>query len=82
MDDPSEILILEDSAMMRSVYRMVLERPGVRLHFATDGLEGLDVAAVEPGIDLFIVDVNLPRMDGIEYIRRIRSELGRSEPPI
>lgn len=68
--------------MMASLYRMVLEKRGVELCFATDGLEGLDVAATEADVDLHIVDVNLPRMDGIEYIRRLRGELEITDVPI
>jgi two-component system chemotaxis response regulator CheY len=82
VNEPSKVLILEDSAMMCSLYRMVLEERGVELRFAEDGLEGLDLAATETDVDLHIVDVNLPRMDGIAYIRRLRSELGITGVPI
>lgn len=61
--------------MMRSLYRMVLMDEARDLIFAEDGVAGLDRAAQEPDVDLFIVDVNLPRLDGIEFIRRLRSEL-------
>lgn len=66
--------------MMCSLYRMVLD--GTELMFAGDGVEALDVAAREPDVDLFIVDVNLPRMDGIQFIRRLRDELGRRDTPV
>ena len=82
MKVPTEVLVLEDSPMMCSLYRMVLGRAGARLHFAADGVEGLDVAAREPDVGLYVVDVNLPRMDGIEFIRRLRGDLGMVEPPI
>lgn len=62
--------------MMCSLYRMVLGRLDAELRFAADGIEGLDRAAQEPDVDLFIVDVNMPRLDGIEFIRRLRGELG------
>lgn len=75
-----KVLIVEDSPMMRSLYRMVLEDEAGELLFAEDGVEGLDRAAQEPGLELFIVDVNLPRLDGIEFIRRLRSELGVAAP--
>ena len=76
MSAPRKVLILEDSPMMCSLYRMVLGRVGAELHFAGDGVEGLDRAAQEPDVDLFIVDVNMPRMDGIEFIRKLRGDLG------
>lgn len=82
MAEPRKILILEDSTTMSSLYRMVLGELDAELCFAADGLEGLDVAARETDVDLFIVDVNLPRLDGIEYIRRLRGELGITEIPV
>lgn len=82
MKPPSSVLILEDSPMMCSLYRMVLGRAGAELHFAEDGVEGLDRAAQMPGVDLYIVDVNLPRMDGLEFIRRLRNDLGMVVPPV
>jgi two-component system chemotaxis response regulator CheY len=80
VNPPSKVLVLEDSPMMCSLYRMVLNE--AELHFAGDGVEGLDRAAQHPDVDIYIVDVNLPRMDGIEFIRRLRGELQVSEPPI
>jgi two-component system, chemotaxis family, chemotaxis protein CheY len=81
MTGPRKILILEDSPMMRSLYRMVLAKGGVQVLFAQDGLEGLDRATTESDIDLYIVDVNLPRLDGISFIRRLRTEL-QAEAPV
>jgi two-component system, chemotaxis family, chemotaxis protein CheY len=79
---PGKILVLEDSSMMRTLYRTVLARSGAELLFAEDGVEGLDRATAEPGIGLFIVDVNLPRLDGISFIRRLRSEIGAEAPVV
>lgn len=77
-----KVLIVEDSPMMRSLYRMVLTAHAGELIFAEDGVEGLDRAAQEPDLDLFIVDVNLPRLDGIAFIRRLRSELAVDAPVV
>lgn len=77
-----KILVIEDSPMMRSLYRMVLADEADALLFGEDGVSGLDRAAQEPDIDLYIVDVNLPRLDGIAFIRRLRSELGAAAPVV
>lgn len=77
-----KVLIVEDSPMMRSLYRMVLGADVGELMFAEDGVEGLDRAAQEPDLDLFIVDVNLPRLDGIAFIRRLRAELSSDAPVV
>lgn len=75
------ILVVEDSPMMTRMYRMVLG--GAHdLVFAADGAEGLDAAAREPVLDLLLVDINMPRMDGLEFVRRLRGELGMTEVPV
>lgn len=79
---PQKVLILEDSPMMCSLYRMVLADSAADLHFAADGVEGLDEAAREPDVDLYIVDVNMPRLDGLEFIRRLRGDLGVESTPV
>lgn len=68
--------------MMCSLYRMVLSGEGRDLLFAGDGVEGLDRAASDPDVDLYIVDVNMPRLDGIGFIRRLRDELEIRDTPI
>lgn len=78
--DRPKILVVEDSPMMARLYRMVLHRYDLR--FAADGSEALDLASVEPDADLLIVDVNMPRMDGLEFIRRLRTELGMDDVPV
>jgi two-component system chemotaxis response regulator CheY len=75
------LLVVEDSPMMVRMYRMVLG-PRYELAFAADGAEGLDAAAREPGVDGMVVDVNMPGMDGLEFIRRLRDELGMTDVPV
>lgn len=82
MSAARKVLILEDSPMMCSLYRMVLGGGERDLLFAADGVEGLDRAAGEPDIGLYIVDVNMPRLDGIAFIRRLREELEIRAVPI
>lgn len=80
-DKPSKILIVEDSPMMVRFYRLALREAGAELVFAGDGVEGLDRVATEPDIDLFLVDINMPNMDGLEFLRRARADLGRGDVP-
>jgi two-component system, chemotaxis family, chemotaxis protein CheY len=80
-DERRRLLVVEDSPMMVRMYRMVL---GTRydLAFAADGAEGLDAAARDPGLHGMVVDINMPGMDGLEFVRRLRGELGMTEVPV
>ncbi|MBV9775342.1 MAG: response regulator [Gemmatimonadetes bacterium] len=75
------ILVVEDSPMMCRMYRLVLGA-GNDLLFAVNGAEGLDLAAQEPDVDLMIVDINMPQVDGLEFVRRLRGELGMTDVPV
>lgn len=80
--NPQKILIVEDSPTMCQLYRMVLgSRGATELIFASDGLEGLDRVAQVPDLDLMIVDINMPQMDGLEFLRRSRDEMGVTTVP-
>lgn len=78
---PRKILVVEDSALMRQLYRAVLSADGAEIIYAENGAEALDCAAQNPDVDLFIVDINMPQMDGLEFLRRLRGELGLGNAP-
>ncbi len=72
------VLVVEDEAPLAETLRFNLEDEGYRVRTAEDGLEGLSMAqALQP--DLVLLDLMLPRMDGIEVLRRIRE---RSQTPV
>lgn len=82
-EKPLKVLIVEDSPTMCSMYRIVLgDLDSSDLRFASDGIEGLDRIAQEPDFDLMIVDINMPRMDGLEFLRRARQELDTAIPAV
>jgi CheY-like chemotaxis protein len=63
--------VIDDDPAVRMTIRLVLEREGHTVKLATDGLAGMK--AIEAGgIDLLIVDIFMPGMDGIETIREVR----------
>jgi DNA-binding response OmpR family regulator len=66
------LLIIEDNAELRDGLRMNFEFEGYRVSAAEDGIAGLELAlSLMP--DLVIVDIMLPRMNGYDICRRIRS---------
>ena len=77
------ILIVDDSATTRSVIKRTISMANVPavLHEAADGQAGLDVLASRQ-IDLVLADLHMPRMGGIEMIRRLRSNPATCSTPV
>ena len=69
------IMVVDDSATMVMSLKSSLELSGFKVETAADGQLGLDKlkAGVKP--DLIITDINMPRMDGIQFIRNARQML-------
>jgi two-component system, chemotaxis family, chemotaxis protein CheY len=66
-------LIVDDSRFMRAHLRQLLERLGVQCTEAGDGCEALDVLrAVSEEFDFMLLDVNMPRMTGLECVKELR----------
>jgi two-component system response regulator ArlR len=70
--DPYRVLVIEDDAAISRVLRLELEHEGYAVELASDGLTGLERALKEP--DLVVLDLMLPRMDGLEVCKRIRAK--------
>jgi DNA-binding response OmpR family regulator len=72
------VLVVEDDAAIADVLRRALRQEGHEVRSAQDGVEALEVAeAFVP--DLVILDLGLPKLDGVEVCRRLRAE---SDAPI
>ena len=67
------ILLVDDSPTVRRMMEWALKPGGFRTLQAVDGIHALEILNAEP-VDLAIVDLNMPRMDGIELIRSIRAD--------
>ncbi|MCH9038408.1 MAG: response regulator transcription factor [Chloroflexi bacterium] len=74
----ANVLVVEDEENILEALRYSLEREGYAVHTAVDGEEGLNLAR-QHSPDLIILDVMLPKMDGFELCRILRSE---TEVPI
>lgn len=73
MDSPQRtVLVVEDDPAIGRVLQLELEHEGYRVETAADGLSGLEKALKEP--DLVILDLMLPRLDGLEVCKRIRAK--------
>lgn len=68
-----KILIVEDDRHIVALVRYILEREGYQVEAARDGVEGLEMAR-QFMPDLVVLDLNMPRMDGVEMCRRLKME--------
>lgn len=73
------VLIVEDHAPLARNLAEALEQHGHTLDFAADGIAGLRMA-LELDVDLVILDLTLPGMDGLEVCRRLRAGHARRVP--
>ncbi len=78
---PKRILTIDDSKTIRDMLMLTLADAGFDVLQAVDGKDGLDVLDREP-VDLVITDINMPRMDGFEVIRQMRSNAAHKTTPI
>ena len=69
-------LIVDDSSVMRKIVERSLRQAGLDplvVHEAGSGTEGLDVLQAQ-SVDLILSDINMPSMDGLEFLRQIRAQ--------
>ena len=77
--EPLKILVVDDEMRMRKLVRDFLTKSGYRVVEAADGQEALDIFFKEGDIALIILDVMMPKMDGYQVVKEIRSS---SQVPI
>lgn len=74
-------LVVDDSRVIRKVSRRILEDLGFEVAEASDGVEALAWCnAVMP--DVILLDWNMPQMDGLEFVRRLRAEPRGDTPKV
>jgi two-component system chemotaxis response regulator CheY len=67
------VLVIDDAQTLRRYYRDILGRANYAVDEAINGIEGLEKALTAP-FDLYIVDINMPGMDGLSMLRALRAE--------
>jgi len=79
----SRILIVDDSGTMRKIIMRVIRQSGIDAEFeeAQDGFEALDIAD-SGNIDLILSDINMPNMNGLDFVRQFRAKHGPDTPVI
>lgn len=67
------ILVVDDASIVRMYNRQVLQGEGFEIDEAVNGLEGLE-KVLSSSFDLLLVDVNMPKMDGYTFVRKLRQD--------
>ena len=70
-----KVLVVDDSALIHQMYKMALMRYKCFIVSAKNGQSGLDQLAEHPDIDLVLLDINMPVMGGLEFLKKVK-ELG------
>jgi len=68
-----KILVIDDAATVRMYHRNILESSGYEVHEAINGIEALE-KAMQTAFDLYLVDVNMPKLDGYGFLRELRRQ--------
>ncbi|MDM7942860.1 MAG: Hpt domain-containing protein [Hydrogenophaga sp.] len=75
------VLVVDDSITVRRVTQRLLQREGYRVTLAADGLQALEKLQVERPT-VVLSDIEMPRMDGFDLVRNIRSDARLSDLPV
>jgi two-component system chemotaxis response regulator CheY len=81
---PLDVLIVDDSAAIRKILHRVLvqaEIPLGKVHEASDGNEALEKLATDK-VGLILCDINMPNMDGIEFLTRTKADAAFKRVPV
>jgi len=74
----AKILVVDDSSTVRDEVAGFLRKSGLDVDTAVDGKDGLAKMKSNPGVRLVISDVNMPNMDGLTMVEKMRGELAMS----
>ena len=81
----NRILVIDDAATVRMYHRKILGDAGWHTDEATNGVEALERVHAQDddtAFDLYVVDVNMPRMDGYSFVRELRRLPARHQAPV
>ena len=67
-------LVIDDSRTVRIIIGTILRELGMEVLEAANGLEALEQMKLNPDVDLMLLDWNMPRMNGFDFLRAVRSQ--------
>src|SRR3982075_1093025 len=81
---PVRALIIDDSSVMRKIVERSLRQAGINLTQVLEAGNGAEALAVlkENGVDLILCDINMPVMDGLEFIKQLPGVANAKDVPV
>ena len=76
------VLVVDDSAMMRKTLTLTLKKVGYQVLQARDGQEALELLLQNPAVDLIVSDLEMPRLNGFEFLNELRKNPLASTIPV
>lgn len=77
-----KVLVVDDSALIHQMYKMVLMRYRCEIVDAMNGQDGLDKLAKNKDVNMILLDINMPVMNGLEFIKKVKAMEEYSGIPI
>ena len=65
-----KVLVVDDSSLIHQMYRLVLNRYNCTIADAMNGQEALELLAVQNDIELILLDINMPVMNGLQFLEK------------
>ena len=79
------VLVIDDAATVRMYHRKMLTDAGWQVEEAINGVEALEKVASQPPdqpFDLYVCDINMPKMDGYTFVRELRRQANWVQAPV
>jgi len=81
MNREKRVLALDDSSSIRKMVEFSLKTRGFNVTCASDGQEGIELVAKDQ-FDIIILDINMPRLDGFEFLKKLKGYQAYDNVPV
>lgn len=77
---PKKALVIDDSSLIHKMFKLML--PHSTVVCASDGREALQKLAAEPDVELIFLDINMPTMNGLEFLAQVKADAALAQIPV
>ena len=81
MADKKAALVVDDSEIVRKIMSNLVSKLGFQVVEAVDGIDAIE-KSLEHDVKLFVVDINMPGLDGISFVKRLRKTAKYKDTPV